>query len=159
MPCDCLVTFVQCIRMAFWFEIKKNCLFGGETFVTLGTFEGSFSTVYPQMVLQGRRVSETFLTLRTFQRSFSTLYPQMYLKVRWLSETIFTPTTLAWRVSHYYVLTIVFSSVINIRNSCHTEYIWRVFLHYVSANGVASEVPIQKFQFTSSTILGFFSIV
>ena len=96
------------------------------------------------MVLQGRWVSETFLTLRTFQRSFSTVYPQMYLKVRWLSETIFTPTTLAWRASHYYVLTSVFSSVMNIWDTCHTEYIWRVFLHCVSANGVASELPIQK---------------
>ena len=36
--------------MEFSFVIKQ-CLFPGETFVTLSALEGFFSTVYPQMDL------------------------------------------------------------------------------------------------------------
>ena len=39
--------------MEFFFVINQ-CLFPGETFVTLSTLEGFFSTVYPQMVLQAK---------------------------------------------------------------------------------------------------------
>ena len=39
--------------MEFSFVIKQR-LFPGETFVTLSTLEGSFSTMYPQMDLQVR---------------------------------------------------------------------------------------------------------
>ena len=85
-------TFVRWIRREFFFVIKQ-CLFPGETFFTLSTLEGSFSTVYPQMVLEVRRLSETFFTPSIFEGFFFTVYPQMAFQVRWLSELFFTPST------------------------------------------------------------------
>ena len=77
-------TFLRWIRMEFSFVIKQ-CLFPGETFLTLGALEGFFSTVYPQMVLQGT----------------------------WASETFFAPSCI-WRAFHKYVLTSVFSNLMTI---------------------------------------------
>ena len=52
----------------------KQCLFPGETFFTLSTLEGSFSSVNSQMVLQVRRLSETFFTPGTFEGPFLIMY-------------------------------------------------------------------------------------
>ena len=52
--------------MKFSFVIKQ-CLLPSETFVTLSTLEGSFSSVYPQMVSQVREAFQTFFTASTFE--------------------------------------------------------------------------------------------
>ena len=62
--------------MEFSFVIKQ-CLFPGETFVTLSTLEGSFSSVYPQMVLQVREAFQTFFTASTFEGPLIVMYQQV----------------------------------------------------------------------------------
>ena len=54
------LTFVRWIRMVFSFVIKQ-CLFPGETFVTLSTLKGSFSTMYPQMTCKWDELRKYFL--------------------------------------------------------------------------------------------------
>ena len=55
-------------------SVIKQCLLPSETFVTLSTLEGSFSSVYPLMVLQVREAFQTFFTTSTFEGPLIVMY-------------------------------------------------------------------------------------